>query len=129
MILTESHVINFTMSGLELASYESILSILIFFTIFVFTRHLGNFGKNPKAFYRYRYTGSIVGDVSWILGLILVAELGIITSSILSLITMATTLIMGYFFLHDRPEKKDVVFAVFIVILICIGYIFKDVTL
>lgn len=129
MMLTENDLIGFQMSELELVSYEGIFSVVILLSMFVSTRKLWLFAQSPKQYYAYRYGGCLVGDMGWLLWLFLIAELGIITSSILSLITIATTLTMGYFFLHDRPEKRDIMFALFIIFLICIGYIFRNVTI
>lgn len=129
LLITNNAVMNVGLSWLELATYEAMLDVVVLSIAFLFTGHFRRLAANPKKFYVYRYGGCLFGDVGWILSLILVSQLGIITSSILSLITMATTLILGFCFFHDTPKKSDIIFAVFIVGLICIWYIFKDVQL
>jgi len=129
LMLTQNDLIGFHMTGLELASYQSVFSVVVLASMLFATGNMWRIKESPKWYYIYRYAGCFIWDIGWILGLMLIAELGIITSSILSLITIATTLVMGYFFLHDKPEKRDIMFAIFIIILICIGYIFRNVVI
>lgn len=129
LFLTENALNPIQLTGLEMATYQSMFIVLLLCSFLIASRQGGKIFSNSSSYYKYRLSGSCIGDIGWIIGLFLMAELGIITSSILSLITMATTLIMGFFLLHDTPKKKDILFATFIVVLICIGYVFRGVTI
>ena len=129
LLLTENDLVSFQMTGAEFASYEALSMMMVLTVVFLGAWYMKLFKKSSWKYYAYRYGSCFVWDTGYLLWLFLVADLGIITTSILSLITIAVALIMGYFLFHDRPERKDIGFAVLIVILICIGYVFKDVTI
>ena len=129
LFLTTNYINPIQLTGIELAVYQT-LAISWFIALFLFAQHgIKKFTMNGKDYYKYRIWGDFIWSIGWIAGLILMAELGIITSSILSLITMATALIMGFLILHDKPKKKDIIFATFIVGLIAIGFVFRGVTI
>ena len=56
--------------------------------------------------------------MSALIGFTLISKFGLITSTLLGFLSMLSTLILGYFFLNDHPEKKNVMLAVTIALLV-----------
>lgn len=78
-----------------------------------------------KTFMIPRLLSSGLGSVSALIGFTLISKFGLITSTLLGFLSMLSTLILGYFFLNDHPEKKNVMLAVTIALLVAAWVFFK----
>jgi drug/metabolite transporter (DMT)-like permease len=59
------------------------------------------------------------------IGFSLIAQLGLVTTTLLGFLSMVSTLFIGFFFLGDRPEKRNVFLAVTVALLVAIGTFLK----
>lgn len=71
-----------------------------------------------KDFLIPRLMASCIGAVSAFIGFTLISKFGLIVSTLLGFLSMISTLILGYFFLADHPEKKNIILALSVAILV-----------
>ena len=81
--------------------------------------------KQKKEFYIFRFWAGYAWWFAYIITLFLISNLWIVLSTLLGFLTLGITLILWYFFLNDKPNKKDVVLAVLITILVWLWMYFK----
>lgn len=71
----------------------------------------------------------IISNLMWsanaLMALFLFRELGITLTVLLSMITLAVTLVLSYFIFGDRPTKHDILLSFGILIIITIGVSFS----
>lgn len=80
---------------------------------------------SKKEYLPSRMFASFLGAVSALIGFTLIAKLGLVTSTLLGFLSMGSTLVLGYFFLGDRPEKRSVALAVAVSALVALGTYFR----
>ena len=71
-----------------------------------------------KEFLIPRLIASFLGAISALIGFMLISKFGLVTSMLLGFLSMSSTIVLGYFFLADRPEKKNIILATTIAILV-----------
>ncbi|MCH8518337.1 hypothetical protein LAT59_01040 [Candidatus Gracilibacteria bacterium] len=77
-----------------------------------------------KTFYTYRLLASL-GWTSWLIGIILISEYGIIVTTLLGFLGLIVTLSSSYFVYRDIPSKKDLIITISISILVALGFLFR----
>lgn len=121
------------LAGYILSTMDSLnfvlLYALILFPLFIwwlFVKwEINWFMKCSKGFYWYRLWASITWWAWYFISIFLLSELGVVLSSLLSLVSLVTTMIFAVVILKDRPRFKDIFLSALIVILIGIWYSFK----
>jgi len=98
---------------------------IITLIVFIIKKYYKQFNKWNKEFYKYRFSASIAWTFWELMSLFIIAELWLILATLLWFLWLASTLILWYFILKDKPSKKDILLAVIILILISIWYYFK----
>ena len=78
-----------------------------------------------KDFLVPRLMASFIGAVSALIGFTLISQFGLITSTLLGFLSMLSTVILGYLFLADKPEKKNILLAISVAILVACSSFFK----
>lgn len=78
-----------------------------------------------KDFLFNRYLGSILSWIAYLISLFLISDLWLTISTLLWFLWLGFTLILSYFFLWDKPDKKNIILALIVFILVSIGYYFK----
>lgn len=63
---------------------------------------------------------SFLGALSALIGFTLISKFGLVTSTLLGFLSMISSVILGYFFLADKPEKKNIILAMTIALLVAI---------
>ncbi|MDD2871523.1 MAG: hypothetical protein PHS49_06040 [Candidatus Gracilibacteria bacterium] len=77
-----------------------------------------------KEFWINRYIGAM-GWISWFLSLVIIKNLGLSVSILLSFIGIGVTLFLSYLILKDKPSKKDLWLTFIVTLLVGIGYYFR----
>lgn len=72
-----------------------------------------------------RMAASFLGAVSALIAFTLISKLGLVTTTLLGFLSMASTLVFGYFYLGDKPERKNVALAVAVASLVALGTYFR----
>lgn len=107
-----------------LFTYLMVCTIVFIFPFFYakWYKELENIGR---PFYITRFSSGVLSWGAWLLSLVVITQLWLSVSILLSFLWLAVTLIVAYFILWDKPQKKDVIFTIFIVALVSVGFYFK----
>lgn len=111
-------------SSATIASLDAITSCIIY----IFMMKIVDWKqvlKSSKAFYYNRYTGSVLWWVSYFITLFLISDLWMILTTLLWFLWLWATLLMSYFILKDKPDKKSIILAVIVSRLVAFGYYLK----
>ncbi|QFR39237.1 hypothetical protein A9Q91_03300 [Candidatus Gracilibacteria bacterium 28_42_T64] len=120
------------LTGWLLFGYSEMLHFILYFvtglvlllTITFLTGQLQTVGSIPKQFYFNRELGGM-GWVSWFLSLMVIKNLGLSITILLSFIGIGITLLLSFIILNDKPSKKDLMLTFIITSLIGLGFYFK----
>jgi hypothetical protein len=104
--------------------YAWILFPLFIIGLYVNWEIIG-FKENDVKFYWYRMWASISWWAWYFISIFLLSELGVVLSSLLSLVSLITTMLFAFIILKDKPRFKDIFLSALIVILIWIWYYFN----
>lgn len=108
--------------------YFSIFTFFFFIitvVVFIIKKYYTQFNKWNKEFYKYRFSASIAWTFWELMSLFIISSMWLIIATLLWFLWLASTLLFWYFILKDKPEKKDILLAIIILILISIWYYFK----
>ncbi len=78
----------------------------------------------PKSFWYSRLTGSL-WRLSWYLSLVVIKNLGLSMSILLSFLWIWVTLALSYFILKDKPTKKDLILTIIVTTLVWLWFLYK----
>jgi len=109
----------------SIIAVDMVMSIIILLTFTIKFSELKQIHKQSKAFYIYRFWAGFAGWIGYIIGLFLLSSLWVVVSTLLSFLTLWITLILGYFYLNDKPTKKDIILAILVSLLVALGVYFK----
>lgn len=112
-------------SNFDYFSIFTFFFFIITLIVFIIKKYYKKFNKWSKEFYKYRLLASVAWTFWELLSLFIIAELWLIIATLLWFLWLASTLIFWYFILKDSPDKKDILLAWIILILISIWYYFK----
>lgn len=84
-----------------------------------------NITKWSKEFFAYRIWAAILGQVAAIIWFFLLEKLWVVVSNLISFLWMWITLLFSYIMLKDKPQKKDVIQAILLSVLVSIWYYFR----
>ncbi len=104
--------------------YEIVIIFMLLFPIF-FNKEYHALKTAKPVFYKDRFLWSIAGNISFLLYLFLVWEFGVVVSIMLGFLGDGITLLFGFFFLKDKPKKKDIILLIITWILIWVWFYFK----
>lgn len=123
-----SLAIGYTLTHLSSATFYTIRNLLTTVIVWggiIFTGQIMLLKGTKKDFLIPRLMASWLGSISALIGFTLISKFGLITSTLLGFLSMISTLMLGYFFLADRPEKKNIILAVTVAILVAFWVFFK----
>lgn len=103
---------------------EAIISFLIYLSLLKVSDYKA-IKTLKKDFLFNRYLGSILSWIAYLISLFLISDLWLTISTLLWFLWLGFTLILSYFFLWDKPDKKNIILALIVFILVSIGYYFK----
>ena len=83
--------------------------------------------SSHRAYMVPRMAASFIGAVSALIAFTLISKLGLVTTTLLGFLSMASTLAFSYFYLGEKPEKKNVAVALTVACLVAAGTYFKSV--
>ncbi|MDD5769423.1 MAG: hypothetical protein PHE25_00495 [Candidatus Gracilibacteria bacterium] len=129
-LFTGYALLEITKGGLGVSSFSFIVNYLIIGTIILFIpflilRWFLELKNIEKEFYINMLSAGSLSWISWFLSLVVVSNLGLSMSILLSFLGVFTTLIFAFSILREKIESKDVILSIMILFLISIGYYFK----
>jgi drug/metabolite transporter (DMT)-like permease len=101
-----------------------IISAFAFLPILYF-RQYGRYFEGDKEYLAPRLGASFLGAVSALIAFTLVAELGVVTTTLLGFFSMGSTLLFSRFYLGERPEKKHLFLVFAVTSLVAFGTYFR----
>lgn len=105
--------------------YSYIVWLTIIWIIVILKKQLNEFIKVDKKFYIYRLSASHIWWVSYILSLLVMQELWVIMSILISYIWLWSTLLFSFLIFKDKPSKKDLLLLILVSILITVWFYYK----
>lgn len=113
------------MTSLNFVFLYALILVPILIIFMIYRHQLQDITHSSKQFYIYRWAASLSWWLSYFISIYLLSELGVVLSSLLSLVSLVTTLIFAYFLLWDKPKIKDIILSILVVGLILLWYIYK----
>ncbi|MDD2871950.1 MAG: hypothetical protein PHS49_08250, partial [Candidatus Gracilibacteria bacterium] len=101
------------------------IGILFMLIIILSTSSHKNILSIDKRFYSNRIIASIFGGISGLIGIIIIKQLGIAVSVLLSFLGVGVTLIFSYLFFKDIPSYKNIIMTILVSIFVGLGYYYK----
>ncbi|MCH2189085.1 hypothetical protein MK079_04640 [Candidatus Gracilibacteria bacterium] len=98
--------------------------IIILMTLSFAGKQFKTIRGKPKEFWVSRYIGGL-GWIAWFLALVIIKDLGLSISILLSFLGIGITLLLSYIILGDKPSKKDLLLTLIVTILVGLGFYFK----
>ena len=109
----------------SVALLDTLLSVVLLIIFTIKISELKQVHKQSKEFYKFRFWAGFAWRTAYMINLFLISEIGIVLSTLLTFLTIGITLILWYFYLDDKPSKKDIILAILITILVWLGMYFK----
>ena len=109
----------------SVAAVDVVVSVLLLILFTIKISELKQIHKQSVDFYKYRFWAGFAWRTAYIISLFLISNLWVVLSTLLTFLTLWITLILWYFYLDDKPSKKDIILAVLITILVWLGMYFK----
>lgn len=106
-------------------SVRNLLNAAIIMVPILVARQWMAMKTSKKEYMVPRMAASFIGAASALIAFTLISKLGLVTTTLLGFLSMASTLIFGYFYLGDRPERKNVALAIVVSSLVAIGAYFR----
>ncbi|USN55430.1 MAG: EamA family transporter [Candidatus Peribacteria bacterium] len=105
--------------------YDGLLYLLLLLLL-IFSTHVQSQTMHfTKQFYSNRFGAAMLGAVGTVISLYLIAELGASIVVLLGFVEMALILVFAYFFLGERPTRKDLVMTGVVMCLVALGFYFR----
>lgn len=123
--LAISYAFSETLSNATFYAARNLSStVLAWVGIFAFSQ-LATIKVSSREFLSTRLAASFLGAISAFIGFALLAKFGLVTSTLLGFLSMVSTLAFSYFYLGDKPEKKNVILAALVASLVALGTYLK----
>ena len=122
-ILTWYILLKITWSSFFVISY--IIWIVFLLAIVKSKSQIKELKSLPKKFYIYRLWASHLWWIWYLLSILVIKELWLSISVLLSFLWIWITLLISYILFKDRPSKKDLTLTVIVTALVWIWYLFK----
>ena len=104
--------------------YQVVIIIMLLFPFFIKRFFLQR--KSLKLRFRwYQTVSSTSSNIAFLLYLFLVAQFGVVITTLLSFLWDGITLLFGFIFLKERPSRKDVIMIVLTALLVGIWFYYK----
>lgn len=104
--------------------YQIVIVVMLMFPL-LFKRLFTSIKKMNRKFLWYGSLSATINNVSFLLYLFLLAEFGVVISTLLSFLWDGITLLFWFIFLKERPSKKDILLILVTTILVGVGFYFK----
>jgi len=105
---------------------ESIIVIVLAIILILSKRELGEIRLINKKYALLLTLSNSAFIISILLSLTMISTLGIVLTSLLSLLYLSFVYILWYILLKEIPSKKDILVSIFVAICIIIGVLFKN---
>lgn len=102
-----------------------IIWVIVFLLPFLFFKWYLELKNINLWFYYYRWISWFLSWFSWFLSMVVISNLGLSISVLLSFLWLLSTLFFAFFILKDSPTKKDIYLTIIVSILISIWFYFK----
>lgn len=112
-------------SGYSFITTYLFLATFIFLIPFLMKKWFLEMKYVDISFYTYRWISWFLSWFSWFLSLVVISNIGLSISVLLSFLWIVSTLFFAFFILRDIPRKRDVVVTFLIVILIFLWFYWK----
>ena len=99
--------------------YQVVIIVVLLFPL------MWNFKVLRGKFMAYQTISSTSNNISFLLYLFLVAQFGVVISTLLSFIGDGITILFGYIFLKEVPSRKDIILTVVTTVLVWLGFYYK----
>lgn len=101
------------------------IGVVIFFIPFLLLKWFLELKQVDSWFYVSRWFSSLLASFSWFLSLVVIANLWLSMSILLSFLGIFSTLFFAFFLLREIPTKKDIILTIIVMILISAWFYFK----
>ena len=113
-------------STIDYMSINVIITFILYLLLaLLFRENIKDSFKQKKEFYKPRLYSLLLNWSSFIIWLYIIETAWVIIATLISFIAIITSIIAYKFILNDSPEKKDIILAIIVTILIWIWYYFK----
>ncbi|MFB0965377.1 MAG: EamA family transporter [Patescibacteria group bacterium] len=110
----------------SIVSFQNFLGFLILGAYFLFRPKGFVFPKEKPERKKFVWS-TVIPSLCWVfvtaISLYLYQEIGVVATILLSMITLAVTLVASYLIYHDVPRKKDVVTTSLVLLCIGVGFV------
>ena len=104
--------------------YQVVIIVVLLFPLII-KNLMWNFKVLRGKFMAYQTISSTSNNISFLLYLFLVAQFGVVISTLLSFIGDGITILFGYIFLKEVPSRKDIILTVVTTVLVWLGFYYK----
>lgn len=112
-------------SNISYFFYEYLIGIFFILVLMLFKKPPKDFYKLSKEFYVSRMIAAHLWWVSYIISLLVIKNLWVTMSILVSYVWIWVTLLFSFFILNDKPSKKDLILVFIVSVLIWVWYFFK----
>lgn len=111
-------------SSVDYYSVYTLISFSFVLFICIYFKYFQNFDCLDKNYYINRWISSLQW-ISWIIWILLIKELGLSVSTLLSFLWIWISLIFSYIVFRDIPSKKNIILTLLVLSFISLGYLYK----
>lgn len=99
--------------------------VVLFLIPFLFLKWFLELKQVDSWFYFSIGTSSILSWFAWFLSMVVISDLGLSISVLLSFLWLFSTLFFSFFILRDIPTKKDVILSILVLLLVSAWFYYK----
>ena len=85
------------------------------------SRSLGDLRSTSREFWAYRMTSTTIGTIAWYSQIIIIADCGLVVSTLLGFLQLIVMLGLSSLVLHEKPERRDIILASIVTPLAIVG--------
>lgn len=112
-------------SGFSFITTYLFIWVVLLFIPFLYFKWFLELKQTDSWFYTSRWISSILWRGSWFLSMVVIADLGLSISVLLSFLWLFSTIFFAFFLLKDIPTKKDIILTILVLILISAWFYFQ----
>ncbi len=105
--------------------YDSIIYVIMLSIIIIVSHAQGQFKEFNGWFYKNRLWASFIGAAWTVISLYLITQLWATAVLLLWFLQVALELVIAYFYLGEKPSKKDIILTVIVSVLVATWFYFK----
>ncbi|MCP4523896.1 MAG: hypothetical protein GY828_06805 [Candidatus Gracilibacteria bacterium] len=111
-------------SSLDYYTVYILFSVTFVFIATLFFKQWPELQKLDKTYYVNRIISSFTW-IGWLIGILLIKEIGLSTTTLLSFLGVGISLLSSYYVFGDKPSKKNIILTLGVITLVSLGYIYK----